>query len=288
MTRPFTERGHVARRSPAVRDGSSALPAFVEGASMTKEKGMGEGKDAAELAPHQMRWLAAMEAVEPGGRLLVLGPRSHGLTTTALAFVDRSLKRDPSARVLYVANHQTNAERLAARILAQHPTASVAAHWLRPEPPALADDAAFDVLVFDGQPAGLATAEPDDIQRAYDIIERVASSGVVLAVGSRRHRSDLFGEFVIDRLFRVVTTPAILRWPARCEPIYEVKGGRRRLVDFEIEGRAEVLWPERWPFARPTEQGESLMSKRFGAKDAGLSPGCFLSEMQGDTSVPAP
>ncbi len=75
----------------------------------------------------------------------------------------------------------------------------------------------------------------------------LSTVGFLCALGTRKHYDDLYSHLLKDPAWGV--TPewerkAIIKEPAKAEPIYEIREGRRELVGFNVEGDYEVLWPE--------------------------------------------
>ncbi len=80
--------------------------------------------------------------------------------------------------------------------------------------------------------------------RVYPML---STDGFLCALGTRKHYDDLYSHLLKNPAWDVVPKKdqqAIIKEPAKAEPIYEIREGRRQLVGFKIEGDYEVLWPE--------------------------------------------
>ena len=288
---------------------------------------------------HQERWLTIMDGLGPGGRFLLLAPRSHGKTETATSYILRRVALDRNIRILIV-TMAADAAKKRLRRLKQHLEGNTKliedfgpfkpekapksiqgitevdeatgnrvqiGYWTeryvyvrrdadKPDPTIEAigvggaiTGGRFDLIFFDDPVDYRQSLSPTEREKVREEIygtylELLEPWGQVICLGTRKHEEDIYQTFINDPRFRVVHDRAVVKWPEAMEPVYEVEAGtgRKIVVDFSVTGTAEVLCPEMWPFARPTSEGESLMSKFFGARDSGVSTAMFLRELQNE------
>lgn len=88
--------------------------------------------------------------------------------------------------------------------------------------------------------------------------------GLMLCIGTRKHFDDLYGRLEDNPMWRVITDQAVIRWPDKYEPRYEELDGKEIFTGVDVEGKAEVLWPEQRPFEYMIRQRIKMGSTMFG------------------------
>jgi len=141
-----------------------------------------------------------------------------------------------------------------------------------------------DVIILD-DPETYLSVKTEATRRANrewlltTIMPMLVVGGLLLVVGTRKHYDDLYGHLMKKPDWRIIREPAISKFPERYEPIWEDdEHGRPLIVDWEIEGDYEVLWPEERPL-------KVLLTEREGMRsDDGISYTHFAREYQNEVT----
>lgn len=222
-----------------------------------------------ELATHQKRWLAAIEAYRSSGpRTLLLTPRAHGASSVACTLALHRIRSNPARRVLVVANDVGHIEYLLSilpRDIAGSDSRLKFLPWFNAPARVPADvrralagaGDRFDVVIVDryegDELAGVAlewlntTLEP----RATDDAE-----WVLFGTHDSQQESDIYTSMRTSERYRVLCDRALTNVGATADA-----------------PQWRALWPEQWPVSRLEELRQ------------GIGPAAFQRMYQHDASV---
>lgn len=138
----------------------------------------------------------------------------------------------------------------------------------------------FDLIICDDPiDSKLAQSETERAKARewfYDtVLELLEPDGRIVVIGTRKHGDDLYQTLIDDPTFDLLHEKGIVKWPEHFEAVTtRDEYGREILVDIDIKGEAEVLWPERWPV-------KSLLGKLLAVR-ATVGSTIFLREIQNE------
>lgn len=140
----------------------------------------------------------------------------------------------------------------------------------------------YDVIVVD-DPVAMSSVKNLDRRRELrdwlksTVTPMLAPGGLLIVIGTRKHHDDLYAHLLRDPTWRKLERKAILRFPDKAAPVYALdEHGIEELVDWDVEGDHEVLWPEERPL-------KYLLTEREGIRgDEGLGYTGFGREYQNE------
>jgi phage terminase large subunit-like protein len=90
------------------------------------------------------------------------------------------------------------------------------------------------------------------------VLPMLSRGGLLAVIGTRKHADDLYHHLKESPLWRTIEDPAIIKWPDghRILTKPDPKTGRELVERVEVDGEAEVLWPEERPI-------EYLLGERY-------------------------
>ena len=73
----------------------------------------------------------------------------------------------------------------------------------------------------------------------------LAAGGLLVLIGTRKAHSDTYSHALRDPTWQLIRDQAILRWPDKWAARYQIdEHGRQVIEGWDIQGDAQVLWPE--------------------------------------------
>lgn len=248
-----------------------------------------------EPTKHRKRWLtkivkARARAKEKSRqeKILLLGPRKHGKSETAVTVCAKFICEDRSVRILLISNKAGNASKRLRRVKKLLESKSIRDDWcsgspkdgLGPfrgkggkwgdynleviRPPELEDhiDPTMEASGRDGAITGghfdiIILDDVEDVKHVKNsriraetkewfqevVFPILQPDGLLLVIGTRKHRDDLYSFFMDDPTFETIHDRAILEEADHVEPVYEMVDGHRKMVDVKVTG-GRVLWPQ--------------------------------------------
>lgn len=104
----------------------------------------------------------------------------------------------------------------------------------------------------------------------------------LLGIGTRKHYEDGYQEMINNPAWYVLEEKAILKWPKHYEYVRDHEGV---VIDVDIEGDYEVLWPEKWGIKelllQQAAMGTVLFNREYQNDASGMMGKVFKPEWLG-------
>lgn len=263
------------------------------------------------IPAHQMRWLSYIERK----RHLQLSPRDHGKTTIfCYAFPLWKICYEMDVRILLVSKTNPQSKKLLDTIkkeLNENPLIlqdfgkllerEGGTLWCKRSPKgrklkdptveAVGAEGAitgghFDIIICDDivDDENVKTeARMSSLKNWFlgTIGELCEPSTIWLVSGTRKHYNDIYSELLENLLWQNIIDRAIIQYPEKWTYIKGIdESGKEYIIDVEIEGDSEVLWPEVWDIKTlllNRQQAGSLLFDREKQNDPSGTKGQFLN-----------
>lgn len=228
------------------------------------------------LPDHQWEWLKILEGDVK--YFLKLAPRDHGKTEVfTITYPLYRILKDPNIRILVLSKTITQARKCLRIIkheletnerikrdfgdLRGFPWGQDAIYCRRSrqsKDPTVEVVGAlgaitgghFDLIVADDiiDDENVKTAQRREDMRNWflgTILQLAEPESQIIVVGTRKHYDDLYSHLLENPLWKCDRESAIIEWPNE-ENITYIRNEDGQIVDVEVTGSYEVLWPEKW------------------------------------------
>lgn len=254
-------------------------------------------------------------------KLLLLAPRDHSKSWTVIAFILRQLCLNRNLKFLLVSATAGQAEKRVRMIKEFLQSPKITADWASDDLPAFKTtndkwistqiylnrdtpsvDPTLEAIGVGGAITGahvdfIILDDIEDDRTAFSASTRaktrdwlrgtiqpvLSRKGMMIVIGTRKGRDDIYFHMMEDPTFRVINDPAIKKWPEKYSFTTEVDSkGREIITGVQVQGDYEVLWPEQRPIEYLLKElravGESLFFREFQNQPISSSDQVFKSE----------
>jgi len=87
------------------------------------------------------------------------------------------------------------------------------------------------------------------------VLPLLEPGGCIIAIGTRKHYADFYSELIKNPSWHIIQEKMIIKEPESYNYVYKEINGKRTIIDVEVQGEWETLWPSKWGIK------EALMKK---------------------------